>query len=169
MAAVHKSPAISCIDNPDVLRVAKAGALKDISADVAKLPTWQDTYPGPKSAVTDGQKVYGVPIGSNSLAIFYNKKMFADAGISSPPATWADLTEDAAKLTKSPVYGLDLSATNSEEATWQCEPFLWSNGGNLLHLNAAPAKARLQFWTDFGQKRSGFPDVVKLNQVDVAD
>ncbi len=33
MAAVHKSPAISCIDNPDVLRVAKAGALKDIRAD----------------------------------------------------------------------------------------------------------------------------------------
>ena len=42
MAAVHKSPAISCIDNPDVLRVAKAGVLKDISADVAKLPTWRD-------------------------------------------------------------------------------------------------------------------------------
>ena len=77
MAAVHKSPAISCIDNPDVLRVAKAGALKDISADVSKFPTWQDTYPGPKSAVSDGQKVYGVPIGSNSLAIFYNKKMLS--------------------------------------------------------------------------------------------
>jgi len=169
MAAVHKSPAISCIDNPDVLRVAKAGALKDISADVAKLPTWQDTYPGPKSAVTDGQKVYGVPIGSNSLAIFYNKKMFADAGISSPPATWADLTEDAAKLTKAPVYGLDFSATNSEEATWQWEPFLWSNGGKLLDLTAAPAKAALQFWTDFVEKGSVSRDVVNWNQGDVAN
>src|SRR5260221_13293221 len=54
MAAVHKSPAISCIDNPDVLRVAKTGALKDINTSDAKLSTWQDTYPGPKSAVTDG-------------------------------------------------------------------------------------------------------------------
>jgi len=37
---------------------------------------------------------------SNSLAIFYNKKMFSDASISSPPATWAELTDDAAKLPK---------------------------------------------------------------------
>jgi multiple sugar transport system substrate-binding protein len=32
MAAVRKPPGISAIDNPDVLRVAKAGILKDISA-----------------------------------------------------------------------------------------------------------------------------------------
>ena len=37
MAAVRKPPGISAIDNPDVLRVAKAGILKDISADVAKI------------------------------------------------------------------------------------------------------------------------------------
>jgi multiple sugar transport system substrate-binding protein len=169
MAAVHKSPAISCIDNPDVLRVAKAGALKDISADVSKFPTWQDTYPGPKSAVSDGQKVYGVPIGSNSLAIFYNKKMFSDASISNPPATWAELTDDAAKLTKTPVYGLDFSAVNTEEATWQWEPFLWSNSGKLLDLTAAPAKEALQFWTDFVQKGSVSRDAVNWNQGDVAN
>src|SRR5258708_16969206 len=77
MAAVHKSPAISCIDNPDVLRVAKAGVLKDISAYVAKLPTWHDTYPGPKSAVSDGQKIYRCPIRSHSPAIFYNKMILS--------------------------------------------------------------------------------------------
>ena len=168
MAAVHKSPAISCIDNPDVLRVAKAGVLKDISADVAKLPTWQDTYPGPKSAVSDGQKVYGVPIGSNSLAIFYNKKMLSDAGIN-PPTTWAELTDAAAKLTKAPVYGLAFSAVNTEEATWQWEPFLWSNGGKLLDLTAAPAKEALQFWVDFVQKGSASRDVVNWNQGNVPE
>jgi multiple sugar transport system substrate-binding protein len=116
-AAVHKPPAISCVDNPDVLRVAKAGILKDISAAVSKLPTWNDTYPGPKSAVSDGSHVYGVPIGSNSLAIFYNKKMFSEAGITDPPKTWDELRDDAGKLTKSPVYGLALSAVNDEQST----------------------------------------------------
>jgi multiple sugar transport system substrate-binding protein len=168
MAAVHKSPAISCIDNPDVLRVAKAGVLKDISADVAKLPTWPDTYPGPKSAVSDGQKVYGVPIGSNSLAIFYNKKMLSEAGIN-PPTTWAELTDAAAKLTKAPVYGLAFSACNTEEATWQWEPFLWSCGGKLLDLTAAPAKEALQFWVDFVQKGSASRDVVNWNQGNVPE
>ena len=57
MAAVRKPPGISAVDNPDVLRVAKAGILKDISGEVTKLKTWPDVYPGPKAAVTDGSKV----------------------------------------------------------------------------------------------------------------
>ena len=44
MAAVRKPPAISAVDNPDVLRVAKAGILKDISADVAQMKVWEDIY-----------------------------------------------------------------------------------------------------------------------------
>ena len=169
MAAVHKPPAISCIDNPDVRHIAKSGVLKDISANVAKFPTWQDTYPGPKHSVTEGSKVYGVPIGSNSLAIFSNKKMLSDAGITDPPKTWDDLTADAAKLTKSPVYGLVFSATNTEESTWQFEPFLWSNGGSLLDLNAALAKQALQLWVDLIQKGSVSKDCVNWNQGDVAN
>jgi ABC-type glycerol-3-phosphate transport system substrate-binding protein len=70
MAAVHKPPGISAIDNPDVLRVAKAGILEDISADVTTLQVWNDMYPGPKAAVTEGSKVSGMPIGSNSRALY---------------------------------------------------------------------------------------------------
>lgn len=169
MAAVHKPPGISCIDNPDVRHVAKSGVLKDISASVAKFPTWQDTYPGPKHAVTEGEKVFGVPIGSNSLAIFSNKKMLSDAGITDPPKTWDEMTADAAKLTKSPVYGLVFSATNTEESTWQFEPFLWTGGGSLLDLTAAPAKQALQLWVDLIQKGSVSKDAVNWNQGDVAN
>jgi ABC-type glycerol-3-phosphate transport system substrate-binding protein len=110
MVAVHKPPGISAIDNCDVLRVAKAGILKDISTDVAKNQVWNDVYPGPKAAVTDGSKVYGMPIGSNCLALYYNKTMFADGGISTPPRTWDQLTDDIAKTSKSPVYGIAFSA-----------------------------------------------------------
>jgi multiple sugar transport system substrate-binding protein len=167
MAAVRKPPAISAIDNPDVLRVAKAGILKDISADVAKLKLWEDTYPGPKAAVTDGSKVYGVPIGSNSLALYYNKKMFADASVASPPKTWTELTEAATKTTKSPVYGIAFSAVNTEEATWQWEPFLWSNGGSLTELDSENAKEALQLWVDWVKKGVASKDVVNWNQGDV--
>ena len=105
MAAVHKPPGISAIDNPDVLRVAKAGILKDISAAVAKIQVWNDVYPGPKAAVTDGSKVYGMPIGSNSLALYYSKKLLTDAGVSAPPQTWDQLTETASKTTKARCTG----------------------------------------------------------------
>ncbi|MGA7214236.1 MAG: extracellular solute-binding protein [Terrimicrobiaceae bacterium] len=167
MAAVRKPPGISAIDNPDVLRVAKAGILKDISADVSKLKLWGDIYPGPKGAVTDGSKVYGVPIGSNSLALYYNKKMLTDAGVAAPPKTWAELTEAATKTTKSPVYGIAFSAVNTEEATWMFEPFLWSNGGSLTDLGSNNAKEALQLWVDWVKKGVASKEVVNWNQGDV--
>lgn len=167
MAAVHKPPAIAAIDNPDVLRVAKAGILKDISADVTKLSGWADTYAGPKASVTDGSKVYGVPIGSNSLALYYNKKLLTDAGVSSPPKTWSELTDVATKTTKSPNYGIAFSAVNTEEATWQWEPFLWSNGGSLSDLNSKNAQVALQLWVDWVKAGVAARDVVNWNQGDV--
>jgi multiple sugar transport system substrate-binding protein len=169
MAAVHKPPGIVALDNPDVLRVAKAGVLKDISAEAAKIQLWNDMYPGPKAAVTDGSKVYGVPIGSNSLALYYNKKMLADAGVSAPPKTWEQLTETASKTAKSPVYGIAFSAVNSEEGTWQWEPFLWSNGGTLSDIDSKNAQAALQLWVDWVKKGYASRDVVNWVQGDVAN
>jgi len=168
-AAVHRPPAIAAIDNPDVLRVAKAGVLQDLSNQMSQFPDWKNIYQGPKLAITDGNHVYAIPVGSNSLALYYNKKMFADAGIQEPPATWDELLEDATKLTKSPVYGLAFSAPNDEQCTWQWEPFLWSNGGSLLDLSSDKAKQALKLWVDLVQKGLASHDVVNWQQGDVAD
>ncbi|QMV45172.1 ABC transporter substrate-binding protein [Cohnella cholangitidis] len=59
---------------------------------------------------TDG-KTYGFPKDYSTLALFYNKKMFADANIAAPPATWDELLAVSEKLTKKngkkvEVYGL---------------------------------------------------------------
>ncbi|MDQ6422055.1 ABC transporter substrate-binding protein [Paenibacillus sp. LHD-117] len=43
---------------------------------------------------------YGFPKDFSTLAMFYNKKDFAEAGIASPPTTWEELEAAAAKLTK---------------------------------------------------------------------
>jgi multiple sugar transport system substrate-binding protein len=46
-----------------------------------------------------GGKVYQLPANSQTIPnVFYNKKMFADAGIAAPPKTYADLLDVAAKL-----------------------------------------------------------------------
>ncbi|TFE22851.1 ABC transporter substrate-binding protein [Cohnella luojiensis] len=51
-------------------------------------------------------KSYGFPKDFSTLAMFYNKKMFADAGIAAPPATWEEFLDAAKKLTKDKtVYG----------------------------------------------------------------
>lgn len=41
---------------------------------------------------------YGMPFTTSSRTLFYNKKLFAKAKITSPPTTWADISADAAKI-----------------------------------------------------------------------
>jgi multiple sugar transport system substrate-binding protein len=74
---------------------------------------------------------YGIPFTTSTRAMYYNKKIFAAAGISAPPTTWAELQSDAAKIkAKGSIgYGMPLG---SEEA--QAELLLWflGNGGGYL-------------------------------------
>ncbi|MBB5354163.1 multiple sugar transport system substrate-binding protein [Anoxybacillus mongoliensis] len=62
-----------------------------------------DAFKGP-----DG-KIYGFPKDYSTLALFYNKKMFAEAGLD-VPKTWDELREAAKKLTKgTEVYGFGVA------------------------------------------------------------
>ncbi|NEA49665.1 sugar ABC transporter substrate-binding protein [Streptomyces sp. SID10815] len=45
-----------------------------------------------------GQDPAAVPLYSMAYALYYNKKIFADAGIAKPPATWAELVADGEKI-----------------------------------------------------------------------
>jgi len=43
-------------------------------------------------------KMYGMPDLSSARALFYNKDLFAKAGIANPPKTWAEFEADAKKV-----------------------------------------------------------------------
>jgi multiple sugar transport system substrate-binding protein len=72
---------------------------------------------------------YGMPFTTSSRTLFYNKKLFAKAGITSPPATWSDIQADAAKIKAMGDIGFGLPL-GPEEA--QAESLLWflGDGGN---------------------------------------
>lgn len=53
-----------------------------------------------------------VPLYSLAYALYYNKKSFADAGISKPPATWDELVADGKKLSKDGKWGLGAEGSN---------------------------------------------------------
>jgi multiple sugar transport system substrate-binding protein len=71
---------------------------------------------------------YGMPFTTSSRTLFYNKKLFAQAHITTPPQTWADIQADAAKIKSLGKIGFGLPF-GSEEA--QAEALLWmlGNGG----------------------------------------
>ncbi|WP_246213464.1 extracellular solute-binding protein [Kitasatospora viridis] len=75
---------------------------------------------------------YGIPFVSSSRTFFYNKTIFAKAGIAQPPASWADLKADAA-LIKAKVPGVTPYALPLGPEEAQAESMMWtmSGGGGL--------------------------------------
>ncbi len=70
--AASDLPDIVIIDNPDHAAYTKLGLFADITSKLTDWPDKDQYFEGPwKSATLDG-KVYGVPLGSNDLALFYN-------------------------------------------------------------------------------------------------
>lgn len=48
----------------------------------------------------DSGKIYATPLSVNSLGLYYNKDLFNQAGITTPPADWNEFIADARKLTQ---------------------------------------------------------------------
>jgi multiple sugar transport system substrate-binding protein len=59
-----------------------------------------------------GSDPAAVPLYSMSYALYYNKKMFADAGIEKPPATWDELVATGKKLSKDGKWALGAEGAN---------------------------------------------------------
>ncbi len=76
-------------------------------------------------------KQYGMPWTTSSRTLFYNKKLFGQAGIKSAPKTWANVQADAAKIKALGKIGFGLPL-GPEEA--QAESLLWflGDGGNYM-------------------------------------
>lgn len=61
-----------------------------------------------------GKTVTSVPLYGLAYGLYYNKKMFSDAGLT-PPATWEDMVTDAKKLTTGGKFGFALAAGSYTE------------------------------------------------------
>jgi len=77
-----------------------AGMMKDITADLdADGGAWRNTFsPGALGVYSLDGKNYGVPWDMGMVGFWYNKDLFAQAGIDAPPATWDELLDAVTKL-----------------------------------------------------------------------
>ncbi|WP_239161962.1 extracellular solute-binding protein [Acrocarpospora phusangensis] len=86
---------------------ADAGIAKDITADIA---SWADTItPAAAAAYKLNGKTYGVPYDIGMVGFWYNKALFAKAGITAPPATWTEFIDDVKKLQAAGITPLSLA------------------------------------------------------------
>src|SRR5262245_53710702 len=113
-------------------RMLESGQLVDWSAGVADLrPTlrgWQ--------LCSVGDALYGVPWVMGTRALFYNKTLFARAGLDStrPPETWDELYEAAEKIQRlgGSVRGFGVQAGERYVLFKKFMPFAWGNGGRIV-------------------------------------
>jgi multiple sugar transport system substrate-binding protein len=57
------------------------------------------------SDFVSSEKIYALPLSVDSLALYYNKDLLNQAGISTPPATWLDFDEAVKKITRIDSFG----------------------------------------------------------------
>ena len=109
--------------------------LLDLTDYVAKSEKLEmDKFPQElKDMYTWKDKVYAVPKDRDTIAMWYNKKMFDDAGIAYPDGswTWDEFYEIAQKLTKDDgsQYGFACNPSN-EQDTWM--NIVYTMGGTIV-------------------------------------
>lgn len=102
------------------------------SADEVLSPAVRDDLlPNFVTSGTYDGKMYGMPDLASARALFYNKTLFAQAGITAPPTTWAEF-ETAAKKIAALGGGVAGYAEpmGPEEAQAEFSIWLFNNGGD---------------------------------------
>jgi multiple sugar transport system substrate-binding protein len=144
------SPDVLIVDNPVVSTLAEAGVLT--TTDDTKVDT-AGVEPNLLAAGQLDGKTYGIPIGANTLALYYNKKVLDAAKVD--PATvkdWASLTAALEKVKAAGKKGITFSAIGTEEGSFQFLPWFWGAGATLTQLDSAQGVAALDLWTGWLKK-----------------
>ncbi|MFT4158190.1 MAG: extracellular solute-binding protein [Microbacterium sp.] len=146
-AAAGKLPDIAMVDNPKVSTLADAGLLTttdDNGLDVSDIQ---------ENILTAGQidgKTYGVPVGANTLGLYYNPEVLETAGVDIASITdGASLTAALEKIVASGKKGITFSAVGTEEGSFQFLPWFWGEGADLTALDSSEAESSLALWADW--------------------
>ncbi len=181
--AAGAAPDVMWINDNNMPNYASENSLEDlgpfISGD-AEFKLGQLT-PSVVQAFQFQGKHYGLPWGYSTYTIYYNKKLFADAGVQTPTEqrkagkwTFETFLDTATKLTKgegpAKVYGF---AFENWEPIWHS--FLVANKGGIitddgkLILDSPESVETLQWLADLRNKLKVSPTIESMSQVGSSD
>ena len=137
--AAGNLPDIAMVDNPKVATLADAGLLTttdDNGFDVSNIE---------ENILSAGEidgKVYGVPVGANTLGLYYNPTVLEAAGVDIASVTdYASLTAALEQIVASGNKGITFSAVGTEEGSFQFLPWFWGAGADLTALDSGEAES----------------------------
>lgn len=131
LSAGSGAPDIAQVEYYAVPQYAVAGNLKDLSEFGAD--GYGDFYtPGTWNSVAIDGGVYGLPLDSGPMALFYNKTVFDKAGVTEPPATMEEYYEAAKKIH---ALGPDYYITADSGEPAPEELMMWAAGGTPFQVD----------------------------------
>jgi multiple sugar transport system substrate-binding protein len=141
------SPDVMVVDNPVVSTLVEAGILtttEDLGLDISG---FQENI---LAAGQVGSDTYGVPIGANTLALYYNAEILDDAGVDPGSITdWESLTAALGQVVDAGHQGITFSAIGTEEGSFQFLPWFWGAGADLRELDSGAAASAVSLWQDW--------------------
>lgn len=162
--AQDSTPDVLEIGNTDVPLFAANGALADLTDHKADLAAGQSWLPGLAGPATVDGKIYAAPLFAGNRAVIYRKSIWAKAGVTAPPTTYAELTADLDKV-KAANPDPAFSAFNFPGQYWYgALQFVWDAGGQLATqdgpkwtgaLEQPAAQQGLKAWQQFQNTYSG--------------
>ncbi|MFE1884584.1 ABC transporter substrate-binding protein [Streptomyces diastatochromogenes] len=90
------------------------------------------------STGAQGKDPAAVPLYSMAYALYYNKQIFADAGISKPPATWDELIADGKKIKAKGKSVLGAEGANVSENIHHVFVFAKQHGADFFTADGKP-------------------------------
>lgn len=144
------TPDIVTLDASSAAVFIESGALMDLRPYFEKDPEadLDAFFPNVANIARRGEAVYAIPGDFTPMVLYYNKRMFDEAGVPYPDGSWTfdKFREVAVKLTKPPKrqgdqpqqYGFSFS---NWMPGWIV--FLWNNGADVLSPDGSKAEGYL--------------------------
>ena len=141
------APDVVLLDNPAVPDAATSGLLAPANEAGIDTTGADENLAGP--GTVDGV-TYGVPIGANTLGLYYNADVLKKAGVDPASITsWDSLNAALEKVTKAGSKGITFAGISGEEGTFQFLPWFWGAGADLKDPGSADAVAAGQLVSDW--------------------
>jgi multiple sugar transport system substrate-binding protein len=139
------APDVILLDNPAVSTLADTGILTTVEELGLDISAVDENL---LAAGVVGGETYGIPIGANTLSLYYNADILTDAGVDPASVTdWDSLTAALKAVTGNGDKGITFAGIGTEEGSFQFLPWFWGAGADLRDLDSPEAVAALELWT----------------------
>ncbi|MCH9276656.1 extracellular solute-binding protein [Bifidobacterium amazonense] len=125
-------PDLIDMGNTQVAGFAASGGLMDLTSKKDELANGKTWLKGLEDPATVDGKLYAVPFFGASRVVIYNKKMWADAGITAAPTTFDELEADLDKVAAQHKGEKDFAPFYMPGKYWYAAlQFIWGAGGDI--------------------------------------